>query len=296
MQLFRKLNEQGTTIVQVTHSETNAAFGSRTLELRDGWLTRDTSNPHPEHSPWNHCLDYELKLTFRLCFYTASADSARKPPRPECSHDPELCSNTRHRPPHSPHCGSTFRIPGIPSRHTGPAKSLSRTSRTRRASILWSMMAFFSCRCRTPSTLPSKTTWTLRSPATTSLSRALTSCVRKPAASFAASTPASSRTHPRGRRGIRFGSHGCRGGRHNRRRGRRRNRSLRPRPIDAWHRDCGRILRPDHHRRREPRTLYRAALQPHPIQRSGPAHQYHHRQLRLYPGLRHRDDLHGNAR
>ena len=46
MQLFRKLNQQGTTIVQVTHSEVNAAVGSRTLELRDGWLTRDTSNPN----------------------------------------------------------------------------------------------------------------------------------------------------------------------------------------------------------------------------------------------------------
>jgi ABC-type lipoprotein export system ATPase subunit len=46
MHLFRKLNEQGTTIVQVTHSETNATFGSRTLELRDGWLTRDTANPN----------------------------------------------------------------------------------------------------------------------------------------------------------------------------------------------------------------------------------------------------------
>ncbi|SEG30855.1 ABC-type lipoprotein export system, ATPase component [Bryocella elongata] len=45
MQLFRKLNEQGTTIVQVTHSETNAAFGTRTIELRDGWITRDTANP-----------------------------------------------------------------------------------------------------------------------------------------------------------------------------------------------------------------------------------------------------------
>jgi ABC-type lipoprotein export system ATPase subunit len=45
MQLFRTLNQQGTTIVQVTHSEVNAGFGSRTLELRDGWLTRDTSNP-----------------------------------------------------------------------------------------------------------------------------------------------------------------------------------------------------------------------------------------------------------
>jgi ABC-type lipoprotein export system ATPase subunit len=45
MQLFRTLNQQGTTIIQVTHSEVNAGFGSRTLELRDGWLTRDTSNP-----------------------------------------------------------------------------------------------------------------------------------------------------------------------------------------------------------------------------------------------------------
>jgi ABC-type lipoprotein export system ATPase subunit len=43
MQLFRTLNEQGTTIVQVTHSDANAAFGSRTIELRDGWLTRDTA-------------------------------------------------------------------------------------------------------------------------------------------------------------------------------------------------------------------------------------------------------------
>jgi ABC-type lipoprotein export system ATPase subunit len=45
MQLFRTLNQQGTTIVQVTHSDANAAFGSRTLELRDGWLTRDTASP-----------------------------------------------------------------------------------------------------------------------------------------------------------------------------------------------------------------------------------------------------------
>ena len=43
MQLFRTLNEQGTTIVQVTHSDSNAAYGSRTIELRDGWLTRDTA-------------------------------------------------------------------------------------------------------------------------------------------------------------------------------------------------------------------------------------------------------------
>jgi putative ABC transport system ATP-binding protein len=45
MELFRELNEQGTTIVQVTHSEANAAYGSRTLQLRDGWLVGDTANP-----------------------------------------------------------------------------------------------------------------------------------------------------------------------------------------------------------------------------------------------------------
>ena len=43
MQMFRRLNEQGTTIVQVTHSETNAGYGSRTIELRDGWLSKDSA-------------------------------------------------------------------------------------------------------------------------------------------------------------------------------------------------------------------------------------------------------------
>src|SRR5438552_1367541 len=38
MQLFRKLNEEGTTIVQVTHSEVNAAYGNRVVKLRDGWI------------------------------------------------------------------------------------------------------------------------------------------------------------------------------------------------------------------------------------------------------------------
>jgi putative ABC transport system ATP-binding protein len=45
MELFRQLNEQGTTIVQVTHSETNAAYGHRIIEVRDGWMTQDTANP-----------------------------------------------------------------------------------------------------------------------------------------------------------------------------------------------------------------------------------------------------------
>lgn len=45
MELFRGLNQQGTTIVQVTHSETNAAYGSRTIQMRDGWVVGDTANP-----------------------------------------------------------------------------------------------------------------------------------------------------------------------------------------------------------------------------------------------------------
>jgi putative ABC transport system ATP-binding protein len=45
MQLFRELNQQGTTIVQVTHSEANAAYGSRTVQVKDGWIVSDTANP-----------------------------------------------------------------------------------------------------------------------------------------------------------------------------------------------------------------------------------------------------------
>jgi putative ABC transport system ATP-binding protein len=50
MELFRELNREGTTIVQVTHSESNAAYGSRTLQMQDGWLIGDTANPSPEPS------------------------------------------------------------------------------------------------------------------------------------------------------------------------------------------------------------------------------------------------------
>jgi putative ABC transport system ATP-binding protein len=45
MELFRGLNQQGTTIIQVTHSDANAAYGSRTIQLRDGWVVSDTANP-----------------------------------------------------------------------------------------------------------------------------------------------------------------------------------------------------------------------------------------------------------
>lgn len=54
MELFRTLNQQGTTVIQVTHSETNAAYGSRTIELRDGWLTRDTAHPELNAASGRH--------------------------------------------------------------------------------------------------------------------------------------------------------------------------------------------------------------------------------------------------
>jgi putative ABC transport system ATP-binding protein len=38
MELFKRLNEQGTTIIQVTHSEANAAYGDRIIKLRDGYV------------------------------------------------------------------------------------------------------------------------------------------------------------------------------------------------------------------------------------------------------------------
>jgi putative ABC transport system ATP-binding protein len=38
MDLFSELNAAGTTIVQVTHSEENAARGKRVIQLRDGWM------------------------------------------------------------------------------------------------------------------------------------------------------------------------------------------------------------------------------------------------------------------
>ena len=41
MELFKKLNQAGTTIVQVTHSETNAACSHRIINLKDGWLVKD---------------------------------------------------------------------------------------------------------------------------------------------------------------------------------------------------------------------------------------------------------------
>jgi ABC-type lipoprotein export system ATPase subunit len=41
MELFKRLNDEGTTIIQVTHSEQNAAYGHRIVQLEDGWVVKE---------------------------------------------------------------------------------------------------------------------------------------------------------------------------------------------------------------------------------------------------------------
>ena len=41
MQLFKRLNDAGTTIIQVTHSERNAMYGHRIIQLKDGWVVSE---------------------------------------------------------------------------------------------------------------------------------------------------------------------------------------------------------------------------------------------------------------
>ncbi|HEV2915188.1 MAG TPA: ABC transporter ATP-binding protein [Pyrinomonadaceae bacterium] len=41
MELFKRLNNEGTTIIQVTHSEQNASYGNRIIKLQDGWVVND---------------------------------------------------------------------------------------------------------------------------------------------------------------------------------------------------------------------------------------------------------------
>jgi len=40
MEMFKELNQGGTSIVQVTHSEKNAAYGQKIIRLLDGWVQK----------------------------------------------------------------------------------------------------------------------------------------------------------------------------------------------------------------------------------------------------------------
>jgi len=43
MQLFKRLNAEGATIIQVTHSDENARYGDRIIQLHDGWIESDSA-------------------------------------------------------------------------------------------------------------------------------------------------------------------------------------------------------------------------------------------------------------
>ena len=47
MELFKRLNDEGTTIIQVTHSESNAKYGNRIIDLADGWLVTTPQSKRP---------------------------------------------------------------------------------------------------------------------------------------------------------------------------------------------------------------------------------------------------------
>ncbi len=51
MQLFQQLNQEGTTIIQVTHSEENAAYGDRIIELLDGWVVSQGEKEESTQAP-----------------------------------------------------------------------------------------------------------------------------------------------------------------------------------------------------------------------------------------------------
>lgn len=40
MEMLKKLNNEGTTIIQVTHSDANAKYGNRIIKLKDGWIEK----------------------------------------------------------------------------------------------------------------------------------------------------------------------------------------------------------------------------------------------------------------
>ena len=41
MKLFKELHKDGVTIIQVTHSEKNARYGTRIIEIEDGFVRKD---------------------------------------------------------------------------------------------------------------------------------------------------------------------------------------------------------------------------------------------------------------
>jgi len=71
MELFKKLNEEGTTIIQVTHSEKNATYGTASCSwAMVGWSARTQRKPLAARS------DHELQ-TWTSMSYTQCCDHVR---------------------------------------------------------------------------------------------------------------------------------------------------------------------------------------------------------------------------
>jgi ABC-type lipoprotein export system ATPase subunit len=51
MELFKKLNKEGTTIIQVTHSEKNASYSDRVIHLLDGWMEKEEKTMIGDRKP-----------------------------------------------------------------------------------------------------------------------------------------------------------------------------------------------------------------------------------------------------
>jgi putative ABC transport system ATP-binding protein len=51
METFKKLNNEGVTIVQVTHSERNAEYGHRIIEIVDGWIDKGAATTEAVTQP-----------------------------------------------------------------------------------------------------------------------------------------------------------------------------------------------------------------------------------------------------
>lgn len=50
MELFKRLNSEGATIIQVTHSEVNASYGNRIVNLFDGWMKDEVTVAQQSHA------------------------------------------------------------------------------------------------------------------------------------------------------------------------------------------------------------------------------------------------------